>query len=200
MGESKASNTLHLIFPIQPICSKHSIFIEDTDFIRNGIAPKNNNNNDKNKTSYAYISKWKILAYLPLILIPLVPYLHLNKDGWILIFYTRNEALGFDLIQNCTQNLKIIQEQPELRRLVLNLIYDTESGRGILEEKLNVDESEHDETPIVKMKTSEVENDEVIDLESVSLHSSNLDDKREAEEIMSIDDTHYSSSINDILC
>ena len=56
-----------------------------------------------------------------------------NEGGWILIFYTGKERLSPAIENHLTSSTILIKRRPDLHRLIPNIIYGIESGKGIPE-------------------------------------------------------------------
>ncbi|EED87425.1 predicted protein [Thalassiosira pseudonana CCMP1335] len=81
-----------------------------------------------------------------------------NDDGWILIFYTGKEPLS-PAIENANSNVILIKRRPDLHRIVPNIIYGIESGKGVPEIR----------QPSEKVKAKEFLADKLEDLEEMLL-------------------------------
>lgn len=66
-----------------------------------------------------------------------LPMLNLNEDGWVLIFYTGKKSLDFDVNDYNKRGLKIMRGRPNLKRVILNIIYGSESGGGLPSSKFH---------------------------------------------------------------
>jgi hypothetical protein len=61
-------------------------------------------------------------------------HLWLNNDGWILIFYTGKEELSRAVLNSkFNANIKLIKTRPVLEKIIPNIIYGIETGKGVPE-------------------------------------------------------------------
>lgn len=132
-------------------------------------------------------------------------HLYLNNDnGWILIFYTGKEPLS-PAIENANSNVILIKRRPDLHRIVPNIIYGIESGKGVPEIQQPSEKVEAKEFLADKLEDLEemlLSEDEIVEELTMLAHEkgfllSNLvaeDDTDEGKGLLEVVKEHFSST------